>query len=226
MFKQIIILLFLFLGNAISAQETSFIAPDYKAIQKEITNKKSSYYYPKLMDRLTKNDTLLTLDEFRHLYFGYFFQPKYNAYWKSPDEEKLIAFYNNDKLSTSDYDQIIQLINHSLSDFPFDLKQLNYLAYVYHLKGDETAAKTASFKFHNIMNVIFSSGDGKQCETGFHVLLVEHEYIMLRFFEIETKSQALTGNCNYFSLEKGRYKIDGIYFNIEKMLENERKSLR
>lgn len=226
MLKQIILLLFLLLGITISAQETSFIAPDYKAIEKEITNKKSAYYYPKLMERLTKNDTLLTHDEFRHLYFGYFFQPKYNAFWESPDKEKLKKFYSKETIDAADYDEIIKLANNSLSDFPFDLKQLNYLAYIYHLKGDTEAAKTASYKFHSIMNVIFSSGDGKQCETGFHVLLVEHEYVMLNLFEIESNSQSLVGNCDYIGFEKGKYKVDGIYFNIEKMLENERKSLK
>ena len=81
-------------------------------------------------------------------------------------------------------------------------------------------------KFHNIMNAIFSSGDGKQCETGFHVIVVEHEYIMLNVFEIESKSQSLVGNCDYLSFEKGKYNVDGIYFNIEKMLENESKALK
>jgi hypothetical protein len=226
MLKQITLLLFMLLGITISAQETSFIAPDYKAIEKEISNKKSTYYYPKLMERLIKNDTLLTHDEFRHLYFGYFFQPKYNAFWQSPDEKKLREFYNKETLGAADYDEIIKLANHSLSDFPFDLKQLNYLAYIYHLKGDKVAAKTASYKFHNIMNVIFSSGDGKQCETGFHVLLVEHEFVMLNVFDIKSNSQSLVGNCDYLGFEKGKYKVEGIYFNIEKMLENERKSLK
>lgn len=126
----------------------------------------------------------------------------------------------------TDYDEIIKLANHSLSDFPFDISQLNYLAYIYHLKGDEESAKIAAIKFHSIVNVILSSGDGKQCETGFHVLLVEHEYIILNLFELESKSQSLNGNCDYLAFEKGKYKVDGIYFNIEKMLENETKAFK
>lgn len=226
MLKQILLLLFFCFGVQTYSQELGFTTPDYKAIEKEINNKNSQFFYPKLMERLMKNDTLLTQEEYRHLYLGYVFQPKYNAFWRSPDEKKLNEFYSKEKLETSDYDEIIKLSNHSLSEFPFDLRQLNYLSYIYHLKGDEAASKITSFKFHSIMNVILSSGDGKKCETGFHVLLVEHEYVLLNLFELESKGQSLVENCDYLSFEKGAYKVDGIYFNIEKMLENERKALR
>lgn len=226
MLKQIFVLLIFCFGIHLNAQEIGFTKPDYKAIEKEINDKNSKFFYPKLMERLVKNDTLLTHDEYCHLYLGYVFQPKYNAFWKSPDDEKLRTYYDKEKLEASDYDEIIKLANHSISEFPFDLKQLNYLAYIYHLKGDEDAAKIASFKFHSIMNVILSSGDGKKCETGFHVLLVDHEYILINLFEIESTGQSLVENCDYLSFEKGVYNVDGIFFNIEKMLENERKALR
>ncbi|MEN2487255.1 DUF4919 domain-containing protein [Flavobacterium sp. B11] len=226
MLKHFFVALFFCFGIQLNAQDLGFTQPDYKAIEKEISDKNSKFFYPKLMERLVKNDTLLTHDEYLHLYLGYFFQPKYNAFWTSPDDEKLRTFYAKEKLEASDYDEIIKLANNSLKDFPFDLRQLNYLAYIYHLKGDETAAKITSFKFHSIMNVILSSGDGKKCETGFHVLMVDHEYILLNLFEIESKGQSLVENCDYLSFEKGVYNVDGIYFNIEKMLENEKKMLR
>ncbi|PIF71430.1 uncharacterized protein DUF4919 [Flavobacterium sp. 2] len=226
MIKKIILLTVLVLGTKAIAQDQGFKIPDYKAIEKEIQDKKSAFYYPQLMERLMKNDTLLTHDDFNHLYFGYVFQPKYNAFWKSPNEKKLNEIYGKEKLENKDYDEIIKLINNTLSEFPFDLKQLNLLAYTYHLKGDEVNSKIASFKFHSIMNTILSSGDGKQCQTGFHVLLVEHEYVLLNVFELESKSQSLIDHCDYLSFEKGKYQVDGIYFNIEKMLENESKVLR
>lgn len=39
--------------------------------------------------------------------------------------------------------------------------------------------------------------------------------------KLKMKSQSLVGNCDYMSFEKGMYKIDGVYFNIEKILKNE-----
>lgn len=226
MIKKILLSVLFLTGATAFAQEAEFKIPDYKAIEKEIKDNNSPFYYPKLMERLVKNDTLLTKEDYQHLYLGYVFQPKYNAFWRSPDEKKLREFYSKEQLDTKDYDEIIKVANHSLNDFPFDLKQLNFLSYIYHLKGEEELAKMSSLKFHSILNAIFSTGDGKTCETGFHVILVEHEYLMLNVFEIESKSQALVGNCDYLSFEKGKYKVDGIYFNIEKMLENESKALK
>ncbi|WP_228520692.1 DUF4919 domain-containing protein [Flavobacterium sp. JLP] len=226
MMRKILLIAIFLVGITAFAQENNFKIPDYKAIEKAIQDKNSSYYYPKLMERLVKNDTLLTHDDYRHLYFGYVFQPKYNAFWRSPDEKKLHEFYNKEQLETKDYDEVINLINHSLSDFPFDLKQLNFLGYVYHLKGDDDLAQKTSVKFHSIINAILSSGDGQKCESGFHVILVDHEYVLLNVFELESKSQSLVGNCDFLSFEKGKYKVDGIFFNIEKMLENEMKGLK
>jgi hypothetical protein len=226
MTRKIILLAVFFIGINAFAQENIYKIPDYQAIEKAIQDKNSTYYYPKLMERLVSNDTLLTHDEYRHLYFGYVFQPKYNAFWRSPDEKKLNEYYGKEKLETKDYDEITKLINHSLTDFPFDLKQLNFLGYIYHLKGDDVLAQKTSIKFQSIINAILSSGDGKQCETGFHVILVEHEYILLNVFELQTNGQSLVGNCDYLKFEKGKYKVDGIFFNIQKMLENETKSLR
>ena len=227
MIKNFLFLTLFLIGiNSFAQEESSFKIPDYKAIEKAIKDKKSSYYYPKLMERFVSNDTLLTNEDYQHLYLGYVFQPGYNAFWKSPDELKLREFYGKEKLEVKDYDEIIKLANHSISDFPFDLRQLNFLSYVYHLKGDDKSADMASLKFHKIINAILSTGDGKQCESGFHVILVEHEYVLLNVFEIEANSQALVGNCDYLSFEKGKYNVDGIYFNIEKMLENESKALK
>ena len=42
------------------SQKQAFKAPDYELIKKEIQDKSSNYYYPKLLNRLVANDTLLT----------------------------------------------------------------------------------------------------------------------------------------------------------------------
>lgn len=208
------------------AQKISFTIPDYELIKKNIEDKKSNYYYPKLLERMNGNDTLLTNEDYRHLYFGYVFNPKYDAYFRSPDEEKLGKYLSSETINEKDYDEIIKLSEHSISLFPFDLRQMNYLGYVYHLKGDDVTAKKMSHRFQRVLEAILSSGNGEKCETGFHVISVSHEYVFLNMFRLESKSQSLVGNCDYLSFEKGKYKIDGIYFNIQKMLENERSSFK
>jgi hypothetical protein len=222
--KIILILSFsILLLNITYAQEINFEKPDYQLIKKNIEDKSSNYYYPKLLERMTSNDTLLNNNDFIHLYLGYFFNPKYSSFYRSTDEEKLKKYYQSNTIDEKDYDEIIKLAEHALIDFPFDLRQMNFLAYIYHLKGDEISAKNISSRFHNIIEAIMSTGDGKTCETGFHVISVSHEYVLLHLFELQNVSQSLIGNCDYMAFEKGKYKIDGLYFSIEKILEDEKK---
>jgi Domain of unknown function (DUF4919) len=226
--KRIILLttILIFSFNETFSQESSFKTPDYKLIKKNIEDKSSSYYYPKLLQRLVSNDTLLTNDDYRHLYLGYVFNPKYSSYYISPDEEKLKKYYKSEKLDEKDYDEIIKLAEHSISLFPFDLRQMNFLGYIYHLKGDKVLAKNISNRLHKITDAILSTGNGEKCETGFHVISVSHEYVLLNMFELQNNSQSLVGNCDYMSFEKGKYKIDGMYFSIGKILENEMELFR
>jgi hypothetical protein len=218
--RYLIILLFV---QAAFCQDINFKAPDYNEIKKEIENKSSNYYYPKLLERFAANDTLITKDEYRHLYYGYVFNPKYSSFFRSPDEEKLSKFYRSETIDPKDYEEIIKLSEHTLSLFPFDLRMINFLSYIYHLKGEDHTSKRWSDKYNNIIETIMSTGDGKTCETGFHVISVSHEYALINAFQLQVASQSLIKNCDYLAFEKGKYKIDGIYFSIGKILEDESK---
>ena len=221
--KNTLLLLAVLLLTAteIKAQEQPFKAPNYELIKKEIQDKASNFYYPKLLERLAVNDTLLSKEDYDHLYFGYVFDPKFDAFYKSADEEKLSEYYRSGKLDEKDYDKIIKLAEHAITVYPFDLRPMNYLAYIYHLKGDEINAKKMAIRFNKILGIILSSGNGLTCETGFHVISVSDEYMLLNTLKLKVKAQSLTGNCDYMSFEKGMYKVDGLYFNIEKILKNE-----
>jgi hypothetical protein len=223
--KKYLFLFLAFCSFLCFSQESNFEKPNYNSIKKNIEDKDSNFYYTNLMNRFVANDTLLTNDEYRHLYLGYVFNSKYNPFYNPKDQDNLLNYYKSEKLSETDYEDIIKISEKALLDFPFDLRVMNFLGYVYHLKGDEVSAKKTSDKFHKLVETILSTGDGKTCETGFHVIMVSHEYTILNLFQLQYKSQALIGNCDYMSFEKGKYSVDGIYFNIEKMLENEHKML-
>jgi hypothetical protein len=209
-----------------NSQEFSFKKPDYDLINKEIQDSLSSYYYTKLMSRLAQFDTTLNIEEYRHLYYGYIFQKEYKPYWTSPDEEKLVNFYRSEKIKEKDYDEIIKLATHSINEFPFDLRQLNFLGYIYHLKGNEEMAKKVSYRFQGTFSAIMSSGDGKTCETGYHVISVSHEYVFLNMFQFEMYQQSTTGDCDYLELLKDDRNIEGIYFNIEKLFAKNLENLK
>lgn len=219
MLKPFIFFSLIFISNFSFSQQKEYEVPNYKAIQKNIENKDSEFYYPKLMDKLKANDTLITNDQYRHLYFGYTFQKEYHPYKISENDKKLIPYFQSNDLKKSDYAEIIKISNASLKEFPLNLRVMNFLSYIYHLDGNEAMAKKISHNFYGLFGAIFSSGDGRDCKTGFHVIAVSHEYVVMNILQLETASQSLSGDCDYLSLEKDKYKLPGVYFNITKLKE-------
>lgn len=219
MLKQFSFLFLFLISGFFFCQSKEYEAPNYKVIQKNIENKDSEYYYPKLMDKLKANDTLITNDQYKHLYFGYTFQKDYHPYKTSENEKKLNSYFQKKDLKKSDYAEIIKISNVALNDFPLNLRVMNFLAYIYHLDGNEAMAKKVSHNFYGLFGAIFSSGDGRDCTTGFHVITVSHEYVVMNILQLEIASQSLTGDCDYLALEKDKYKLPGVYFNITKLKE-------
>lgn len=219
MLKHFLFFSLIFISNFSFSQQKEYEAPDYKIIQKNIENKDSEFYYPKLLDKLKANDTLITNDQYRHLYFGYTFLKEYHPYKISENDKKLIPYFQSKDLKKSDYAEIIKISNASLKEFPLNLRVMNFLGYIYHLDGNEAMANKVSHNFYGLFGAIYSSGDGKDCKTGFHVISVSHEYVVMNMLELEIASQGLSGDCDYLSLPKDKYKLPGVYFNITKLKE-------
>lgn len=214
--KTAFAVLILLLFNFSKAQKIEFRAPDYSSIQRNIEDKKSEFYYPDLLKKLKENDTLITKDQYRHLYYGYTFQPDYEPYKIDDNFEEMTKFYRGD-VSEKDLPKGIKLFRKALEKNPLDLRAINYLAYMYHMNKDEATAKKLSINFHGLLEAFLSSGDGLKCETAFHVISVSHEYVLMNMFQMESKSQSYDGKCDYQEFEKDKYKIAGLYFDVSKL---------
>jgi hypothetical protein len=201
------------------SQTQEFQAPNYEQIKKDIEDPNSSYYYSKLIDRFNAFDTTLTLEESRHLYFGYIFQKEYSPYGISLLDKVFNEILKKDSLLAADYDKLISLGGQMIKEFPFSLRTIDILAYIYHTKGNDEMANKLAFKYQTTINAILSSGNGKTCETGFHVITVSHEYAITQLFRLSVTSQALIKNCDYLEVKDSGQEMKGIYFNISKMFE-------
>lgn len=207
-------------------QDTESKEPDYELIKKEIQDESSAFYYPKLMSRLKAFDITLSLDEYRYLYYGYIFQNDYQPYRQSTHEERMMKLYDGGRAEEANYNEIIQLATKSINEFPFDLKALNVLSYVNSLKGNDVMAEKVSYIFMGIIDAIASTGNGKSCETSYHVIEISHEYMILNLFQLQYKMQTLKNDCDYFALEKNSMDMEGIYFNVKKMREKNLEILK
>ncbi|RZJ27806.1 MAG: DUF4919 domain-containing protein [Flavobacterium sp.] len=209
----------LVITSVISAQ-TDFTKPDYDKIQKAIKDKKSDNYFPVLMERFSKRDTTMTDENYRNLYFGFMFQKKYNPYSHSDKAEELRNYADLEKLDKAGLKKALDLIDEIYKENPFDLNAMNMQAYAYQLYGNPEMSKKVAATLGKILDVILQSGDGRTCETAFHVQSIQHEYLILNIFDLQSVSQSLIDHCDYLAFEKDKFKIPGLYFDISKMRDS------
>lgn len=217
--KALFTFLILLLVGLCFAQQDKFKAPDYDEIEKNIKDANSPYFYQRLLDRAESWDTTLNVDDYRHLYYGHIFMGNYNPYSITSDEA-LSKYYQSENLSDKEMDEFILLALENLKENPVNLRVMNFLSYIYHLKGNEEMAMKVAFRFHGTFGSIMSSGDGETCKTGYHVLYISHEYVFLNVFEFQLESQSLIDDkkhyCDYMQIVKDSRGVEGIYFNIDK----------
>ena len=216
MLQKTITTCFLLLSIVGFGQITDFKAPAYSSIEKDIQNTQSDYYYPKLMQQLKTGTAVLTASQYEHLYYGYVFQTAYNPYAVFSKEEELDTYYQKEP-DMKDIPHLQILLRQALDEFPFDFTAMMFLAYIYHLNGEEEKSELLTKHFEGFAKAIMASGDGLTCETGLHVIATEHEYHMLQLFDLQYIDQSSDGTCDFLTLDPEYYTLPGIYFNVNQL---------
>ncbi|HLO91606.1 MAG TPA: DUF4919 domain-containing protein [Lentimicrobium sp.] len=201
------------------SQEDEFMPPDYDQIKQHIKDENSLYYYPRLLSMVESSDTSLDIEAYRHLYYGQVFRDDYSPYGEDSDET-LMPYYQLENITDKEQDEFIDLATKALKKNPVDLRPINFMAYIYHLKGNEEMAMKLSDRFFMTLSAILSTGDGESCETGYHVIYISHEYVFMNVFDFNLKMQSLINDkkhsCDYMEFEENPKGIEGVYFNIDK----------
>ncbi len=182
MTRQIIFIITLFAFLTSAAQSTfdkiPREKPDFDRIRKEITDRTSPYYYPRLMEEFERNDTIMKLDKYRYLYLGYMLQEDYNPYRESMFTNTT-ANIDRANLTRQECDTVIHYANLSLADNPFDLQQMSILISALRQKGDTNLANIWQYKFNYILMAIVSTGTGADDDNAWYVIEPQHEYVLL-----------------------------------------------
>jgi Domain of unknown function (DUF4919) len=212
--KKLITLLAVLILSVAGAQETS--KPDYSAIQKNIKDKSSPYYYKNLMERFTKADTTLTLAERRHLYYGFAFVPiKMDDMTIRSLEQQLKKSLHMPHPTTADIEDVVNYTGLLLQAFPFSITLKEYRTYCLKELGryDEAMAEKAQTEI--IADAILSSGDGTTLATAIHVIDAGNEYEMVALMGFKTlKDEYLINDkYDYLTLDKNPYSLEGLYFD-------------
>ncbi len=226
--KQIIILVTVLAGIITAFSQSEKTAkPNYKKIQKDISAKESTFYYPNLMKRFMASDTTMTLDEKRHLYYGYIYQDTYSPYGHSNYTDSLKVLMQKRQLSNDELKNVIVFSDSILTKNPFDLRVMNTKLFAYkEFKNDSAFQKTLN-KVKIIIDALLSSGNGRKKKTAFYVIKVSHEYDLLNIlgFSFGGK-QSLIEHYDYLTVAENPQKIEGFYFDVSPSLNSLNKMFK
>ncbi|RXE70173.1 DUF4919 domain-containing protein [Muribaculaceae bacterium Isolate-002 (NCI)] len=210
-------------GKAVAVKPTA-VRPDMDMIKSEVLNPTSRFYYPKLMADYEKNDTLMTLEDYRYLYLGSVFQEDYNPYRRSPFDSEIEQLYYKKLHTRAEFDLIIEYAEQALLDDPFDLQQINFLIYALQNRGKINRAKIWQFRLNHLLEAILSTGTGLDTDNAWIVIDPKHEYNILNFKN--NLAEDVTFTAPYYDYikirqdgESGDKTPEGYYFNIRYILE-------
>ena len=216
---------FFLLYSFIIAQETEFRKVDYKAIEKEIKNKNSEYYYSTLMDRFQKIDTTLTVEHMYHLYYGSTLQPNYDPYDFIEKNKTVEKIEKNTNVPTSEEVQILKKFYTDIyKTKPFtDLRNIETLAIIYSFEENEEKIKSLLHIFYKLIDTLLTTGDGFTKETAIDVINTRSEYNLMHLFEVDIENQALTHDKGRsYDILKGKTKESKeveLYFDVTRLFE-------
>ena len=208
-------------SSATPAEKLRPTPPDMTQIAREVADPSSRFYYPNLMKRYEANETIMGLDEYRHLYLGYMFQEDYNPYRRSKYSQMVEEQYYKAKHTKAECDTIIKYAELSLSDNPFDLRQINFLIYALKEKQKFTKAKIWQYRLNHLVEAIVSTGTGLDQDNAWYVINPQHEYYIVNLLGRVAEGQNyVEPHYDYIRVTQRNEKdAPGYYFNIRHILE-------
>ena len=156
-----------------------------------------------------------------------------NSFLESKQFVKKSTNYDNLKkkvyaeIKSSNYQAVINLTKAMLSIDYTSMFAHKYLQQTYKILGDTINRN----KYHDIefglLYSITKSGDGKTCETGWHVTQIEEEYFILNMIGADLKMQSTSSSgkntCDKMVVKTDEGETETYYFEANKVFEMERK---
>lgn len=210
------LLLLVFMGALLAFGQIT--PPNYKKIEKNIADKHSELYYPKLLERYQNSDTTFTVEELQHLYYGFVFQKNYHPY---ADEDSKLKKYLKEKDGLNDEEclEAIKMAKEVLVENPFKVSALNTMAYCYEQLDSMDLVQACVQKTRIIALAITSSGNGMDADKAFFVNEIGHEYFILTVYGLFPEGQSLEtkkkAHYDVLNIAENEYGLKKLYFNID-----------
>lgn len=226
-----------FMLSAAKSKKLQVRKVDFEEVRKSIQDSvDEKHYYPRLMAAFMRNDSTLlsdtlptgevkpgavmTVDDYRNLYYGYVFQEDYNPFRTSVYSEKLEHLYDKKSFTREESVLIKENARDALADNIFDLRQMTFFIFALKEVKKDNLARICQFRLNHIVAAILSSGQGTK-EHPWVVTSVEHEYNILNFMGyVAVEHEEVEGNIDYIKVNKKDEKSpEGFYFDVSKIME-------
>lgn len=210
-----LILIIVIAAFSVSAQKFTVEVPDFDKIKADTNDPDSKYYFPKLYSLFQSNDTVMKIEDYRHLYYGYMLQDDYNPYRKSEYSDIIESLYFKAKHTPAECDTIMKYAELSLADNPFDLRQMTFFIIALKEKRKNARASIWQYRLNHLVAAILSSGNGTK-EKPWYVISPAHEYNILNFMNyVAIGHEAIGDNIDYLKVKpKNAKSPDGFYFDV------------
>lgn len=211
--KIFLIGLFFFyvLQDTVHAQNNSY--PDYNLISTEIEDEDSPFYYPVILSKYFDGTESLTLEEKRHLYYGWVFQPEYNPINDAEAFDDFIDSYQGLNDASFFNTNILNTITAILDESPFHLQALFYYLHITNKPGMEEEHNLTEKKIQIVLDAILSSGDGLSENSPIYIINPEHKYFTLNPLNFDYDGQVeILGIIESNQVSSGT-DIQRLYFN-------------
>ena len=218
---KIIVVLLLALYQSSYGQKISNI--DFNEIKLAIQDSSSIYYYPLLLERFQRFNSVLTEWEYKYIYYGNVYCDTYNPYGLSDNNEKKFR----ELFRQSKFDEAIPYGQEIIRRNPINIQILRLLTTCYHEIGDKSNAEKYANMIFPLLNAIYESGDGSSVNTAYVVVMVSDEYEILGALGLTIKNRRTLyeQKTDVFKIssigqkpQKGQKKIKELFFNVSKPL--------
>ena len=211
LFVALAIFVCLSVNPCFGQKKSNFLKVDYSEIEKYVIQNEDAFNT--LMNRFISEDTTLTLNELKYVFYGVHYSSKYGYEDVSKETQALIK--------EEKYEDALEKCREELKNSPTSLDILfSAMRCAENLDEVETANGYQT-RILQILDLIFATGDGKSAKTALKVMEVSDEYfIIYAVLGANVKGQALVGNCDVMTLyDDDPDQTMDVYFDITLHME-------
>ncbi len=204
----------------VSAQEGGVRVPVEDDILAKTLSSDSPYFYRPLMERYMKGDTSLTDEEYHYLYYGYAYEPEYDAHRELPGQSVMAGIFGRTTtLAREDAPALIEAGKQNMAVDPFSPGNINMMTLAYELAGDSLNVAVSADRFRKIVRAITSSGTGLKEKSPWHILRFSHanDIIAARGLKITNRGEVRTRDVYYIQVDPNPARVKGYFFDFSRV---------